>query len=146
MNNYFKREWTECFNQKIISGWLGKLGLSYGTIYHAKQWNSTFWDDAISLKFFHTEFLQNRFSKCVTCWTSLVAQRWNNPPANTRDTGLIPDPGRSHTPTAQLNSPTTRTKPELWSPGATAAEAHDLRAHSPQKEPPRRESCTATGE
>ena len=36
--------------------------------------------------------------------------------------GFDPWSGRSHTPTAQLNSPTTRTKPELWSPGATAAE------------------------
>ena len=59
-----------------------------------------------------------------------------NPPANARDTGLIPDPGRSHMPqSSQACVPqlqrmwSTAQEQQLWKP------AHTI-AHAPQQEKP----------
>ena len=64
-----------------------------------------------------------------------------NPPANARDTGSSPGPGRSHTPrsnkahASQLLSLCSRTRePQLLSPRATATEACAPRACAPQQE------------
>ena len=66
-----------------------------------------------------------------------------NPPANARDTGLIPGPGRSHMPRTnqacapQLLSLHSRAcEPQLLSPHAATTEAHVPRAHGPQQEKP----------
>lgn len=93
----------------------GKTRLSYGTIYHAKQWNSTFQDDAIDLKFFHIEFLQNSFKMCDML--DFPGGSEVNNLTQGKKHGLIPDPERSHTPAAQLSSPTVRPEPELWARG-----------------------------
>ena len=46
-----------------------------------------------------------------------------NPPANARDTGSIPEPGRSHGISEQLNLRITTPEPQLESPWAAATEA-----------------------
>ena len=46
-----------------------------------------------------------------------------NLPASVGDTGLIPDPGRSHMPWSnQACAPATTTEPVLWSLGATTSD------------------------
>ena len=58
-----------------------------------------------------------------------------SPPANAGDTGLIPDPGRSHV--GQSDSPcATISEPALQSLQATTTEARVPRACAPQQEKP----------
>ena len=83
--------------------------------------------------FFIYNSYKNSSSKCVACWTSLVAQRSNDPPANAGDTGSIPDPGRSHMPAAGLSSSTTAAERELGA-GSLSPGSPGLGAHAPQKE------------
>ena len=65
-----------------------------------------------------------------------------NPPANAGDTGSIPGPGGSHMPRSnwadveQLSSWATTAEPVLWSPHATAAEAHAPGAGATRRERP----------
>ena len=66
-----------------------------------------------------------------------------NPPANARDMGLSPGPGRSHMPRSnwalapQLLSLCSRARePQLLSPHATTTEAYAPGAHAPQQEKP----------
>ena len=55
-----------------------------------------------------------------------------NPPANARDTGLIPDPGRSHTLWSN-EAPA----PQLLSPRAATTEGRAPRTHAwGQEKPP----------
>ena len=57
--------------------------------------------------------------------------------ANAADTGLIPDPGRSHVLTVEELSPcTTTTEPVLQKLGATTTEAWCSRACAQQQEKP----------
>ena len=66
-----------------------------------------------------------------------------NPPANARDTGSSPGPGRSHRPRSnearapQLLSLRSRARnPQLLSPRTTTTEARTRRARAPQQEKP----------
>ena len=72
-----------------------------------------------------------------------------NPPANAGDTGLSPDPGRSHMPQSnqarapQLLSLRSRARePQLLSLHATTTEAHVPTARAPQQEKPHNEKPT----
>ena len=66
-----------------------------------------------------------------------------NPPANARDTGSSPGPGRSHMPRSNkahapqlLRLRSRAHEPQLLSPRTTTTEAHVPRARAPQEEKP----------
>ena len=66
-----------------------------------------------------------------------------NPPANARDTGSSPGPGRSHMPWSNkarvpqlLNLRSRACEPQLVSPRTTTTEARAPRACAPQQEKP----------
>ena len=59
-----------------------------------------------------------------------------NLPANAGDTGLIPDPGRSHMPKGSKAHACHDYEPVLLSPGTATTEAHVPRARVLQQQKP----------
>ena len=74
--------------------------------------------DTWELTVYPLSHIQWKLSYLKSFRTSLVAQWFQNPPANAGDTGSIPGPGRSHMPRRH-----EARGPQLLSPRATTTES-----------------------